>query len=245
MSGFIKTRWYSERMHCESTMTRWGVYGQPVLMFPTAGGDAEEIERFLMIRALSPLLSAGRIKVYSVDSIAGQAWFAQDSSVEHRMWMQNQFQRYVRFEVAPAIRSDCNTDDIPIWVTGASIGAFHTVAMVCRYPDVFTRGLAMSGSYDLLRLTGNHHITEDYWMSSPLHFVPHINGPHLELLRRRFLVLGSGAGRWENMGESWHMAHVLGSHGIPNRVDPWGDEWDHDWITWRDKLPLYLDDWTA
>ena len=49
---------------------RWGI--APVLLFPTAGGDAEEVERFKLIHVLEPLLGAGRIKVYSVDSIAGQ-----------------------------------------------------------------------------------------------------------------------------------------------------------------------------
>ncbi len=33
-----------------SRLVRWGTYGQPVLLFPTAGGDAEEIERFLLDR---------------------------------------------------------------------------------------------------------------------------------------------------------------------------------------------------
>ena len=242
---FQKISWYSERVHTEITMVRWGVYGQPVLIFPTAGGDAEEIERFHLISVLAPLLKEGRIKIYSVDSVAGRAWFSREGSPEHRMWLQNQFHQYVRHEVVPAIRTDCRTDDIPIWVTGASIGAFHSVAMVCRFPDVFTRALAMSGTYDLMRFVETDHYTHDFWVSSPLHFIPHLNGPHLEVLKRRLIVLGSGAGRWENMGESWHMAHVLGAHGIPNRVDPWGAEWDHDWITWREKLPIYLADWTA
>lgn len=242
---FLRGRWYSERLHREVTMVRWGVFGQPVLIFPTAGGDAEEIERFHLITALSPLLAAGRIKVYSVDSVAGQAWFNREGSPEHRMWVQNQFHQYIRHEVVPAIYEDCHSDYLPIWATGASIGAFHSVAMVCRFPDAFSRALAMSGTYDLLRFAETHHYTEDYWMSSPLHFVPHLDGAHLEVLKRRFIVLGSGAGRWENMGETWNMAHVLGSHGVPNRVDPWGPEWDHDWITWRDKLPLYLADWTS
>jgi esterase/lipase superfamily enzyme len=33
---------------------------------------------------------------------------------------------------------------------------------------------------------------------------------------------------------------VLGSKGIPNRVDPWGTDYDHDWSTWRQMLPKYL-----
>jgi esterase/lipase superfamily enzyme len=35
---------------------------------------------------------------------------------------------------------------------------------------------------------------------------------------------------------------VLGSQGIPNRVDDWGPEWEHDWGTWRAMLPKYLDE---
>jgi len=37
------------------------------------------------------------------------------------------------------------------------------------------------------------------------------------------------------------MADVLGAKGIPNRVDVWGPEWDHDWPTWQRMLPHYLD----
>jgi esterase/lipase superfamily enzyme len=40
------------------------------------------------------------------------------------------------------------------------------------------------------------------------------------------------------------MADVLGSRAIPNRVDAWGPEWDHDWPTWRAMLPRYLEELT-
>ena len=43
-------------------------------------------------------------------------------------------------------------------------------------------------------------------------------GRQLELLRRRFVLLAFGQGRWENPEESWRMADVLGGKGIPNRV---------------------------
>ena len=37
------------------------------------------------------------------------------------------------------------------------------------------------------------------------------------------------------------MADVLGAKGIPNRVEAWGPEWDHDWPTWHRMLPHYLE----
>ena len=59
---FTKSTWYSPRIQQSATVTRWGHMGQPVLVFPTAGGDAEEIERMHLVRVLNPLIEAGRIK---------------------------------------------------------------------------------------------------------------------------------------------------------------------------------------
>lgn len=238
-------RWHSERLQREVTLVRWGSFGQPVLLFPTAGGDAEEIERFLLIDALGGLLDAGKIKIYSCDSAAGRALLAGEGSPRHQMWLQNQFHQYVRHEVVPAIRADCKSPDIDIWASGSSIGAFHSVAMVCRFPDVFTRACAMSGTYDLRRFfQSGGDFSEDFWVSSPVHFVPTLSGLHLDVLRTRFILIASGEGRAEDIGESWNLANVLGRQGIPNRVDSWGPEWHHDWPTWRKMLPGYLDDWT-
>jgi esterase/lipase superfamily enzyme len=242
---FSKSTWYSERMKREATMVRWGVTGQPVLIFPTAGGDCEEIERFHLIRVLDPLISAGRIKVYSCDSVAGEAMMKQEGTPAHRMWLLNQFHQYIRHEVVPAIRTDCKSDDIPIWTTGASIGAFHSVAVTCRWPNVFHRALGMSGTWNIVRFfQSDNKYTDDYFVSSPLQFVPTLSGMHLDELRKRFILMATGEGRAENINESWTMARTLGGQGVPNRVDSWGPEWHHDWPTWRNMLPKYLDEWT-
>ncbi len=241
---FEKSQWYSSRLQCNVTLARWGFSGQPVLVFPTAGGDAEEIERFKMIHVLEPLISAGRIKVYSCDSVAGRLFFDKQLSVEHRMYMTHQFHQYVKHEVVPAIYTDCKSPGIPIWTTGASIGAFHAVAVTCRFPELFHRALGMSGSYELLRFIDHPAPTDYYRVSSPLLFVPSLSGRHLDVLRTRYIHLASGEGKWENIGESFRMGKVLGEKGIPNWVESWGNV-DHDWMTWRAKLPKYLDDWTA
>ena len=239
------TGWHSERLGRRVSVVRWGHFGTPVLLYPTAGGDAEEIERFHVIDALGELLAAGRIKVYSVDSVAGQAWIEGESSDGHRAWIQSQFHEFVRHEVVPAIRQDCRDPGIGIMTAGASIGAFNAVASLCRYPDVFTHAVGLSGTYDLTRFLHRGNMPASFYLSSPLHFLPNLEGPLLDRLRTRFVLLASGQGRAEDIGESWRMAHVLGSRGIPNRVDAWGPEWHHDWPTWRRMLPQYLAELTA
>ncbi|MDX1447850.1 MAG: alpha/beta hydrolase-fold protein [Acidimicrobiia bacterium] len=235
----ITERWHSERLDTSLTMHRWGEVGVPVLLFPTAGGDAGEVDRFGLIDAVGPLLADGRVKIYSVDSVAGRAWL-NGADPLHAAWLQNRFDAAVHAEVVPAIIAD--TGPLPIIAAGASIGAFNAVASLCRHPDVFSAAIGMSGTYDLEPwLKGGW--SDDFYFSSPIHFLPGLEGSLLDTLRRRFVLLASGTGAHETPGESWRMADVLGAKGIPNRVDNWPG-WSHDWPTWRSMLPVYLDELT-
>ena len=220
-------------------LVRWGHFGTPVLLFPTAGGDAEEVERFHLIRVLEPLIDEGRIKVYSTDSVAGRTWVSGDHSAEFCSRVQNLFDAFIYEEVTPAIRTDCDSQDIEIIATGASIGAFNAVATVCRHPDAYRMAIGMSGTYDLSKYLEGR-MFPDFYFSSPIHYLPDLEGPQLERLRTRFILLPTGEGRYEDIGESWRLARILGAKGVPNRVDPWGANWHHDWETWREMLPKYL-----
>lgn len=238
------SRWHSDRLGRDVTLARWGHWGRPVLVFPTAGGDAWEVERMHLLAALAPLIEAGRIKVYSTDSAAGQAWVSRGDP-GHCCWLQNRYGEFLVQEVVPAIRADCHSDAIEIITAGASIGAFNAVACLCRYPWAFSAAIGMSGTYDLERLFG-FRANHDFYLSSPLLFLPRLADEGLlGQLRQRFVLLAYGQGRWEEPAESWRMANALGAKGIPNRVEPWGPEWDHDWPTWRHMLPAFLDRLTA
>lgn len=239
-------RWYSERVRTHVNVARWGHAGQPVLLFPTAGGDFEECERFLMLDVLRPLIDAGRVRIYSCDSISGRYWIDDSHGGGHKAYMQSMFDAFIHRELVPAIRTDCGDPDVEIVTAGSSIGAFNALSSLCRHPDIFKAAICMSGSYALDRWMGGEH-TYDYHVSSPLHFVPDLpeGGKQLALLRTRFVLLATGSGRWEAPHESWQVAHTLGDRRVPNRVDDWGAEWDHDWVTWRAMLPRYLDTLTA
>jgi esterase/lipase superfamily enzyme len=235
----MRDRWYSPRLESDVTVVRWGHFGRPVIVFPTAGGDAEEVERMLLIDALGDLIEAGRIKVYSCDSIAGYAMVRGDGDARYRAALLNGFHEFVREEMIPAIWADCRTPGADVVVSGASIGAFNAIAVLCRYPEVVSHAIAMSGTFDLASFIGPD-AGEALYFATPLYFLPGLQGPALQRLQHRFAVLASGEGRWENIENSWRLSEVMGQKGIPNRVDPWGPEYDHDWPTWRTMLPHYL-----
>ena len=234
-----RERWYSGRVQAQITVVRWGTFGRPVLVFPSAGGDAEEIERFGLVGACGPLIDEGRVKLYSVDSVAGRAMIAKAGSPGHLMWLLNQFHDCIRREVVPAIHADLGGQAMDVIATGASIGAFNALAVLCRYPDVFGAAIGMSGTYRIERFY-DEVWSQDLYFSAPLQFLPGLDGPQLDLLRRRRAVLASGEGDWEDIGESWRMAEVRGAKAVPNRVDNWGPQWSHDWPTWHRMLPQYL-----
>lgn len=234
----VTDSWHSERLGREVTVARWGTTGVPFLIYPTAGGDAEEIERFLVIDTLAEYLEAGLIKVYSCDSIAGRAMLTGEGTPQHRMYLIDQFLEFVGRELVPAIRTDCASEDIEIMVGGASIGAFNALATICRFPGDFSHALCMSGTFDLerfLKAPPTHH----FHVSSPIHHIPDLEGERLDRLRERFVLFASGEGEAEDIGESWRAAGIMGGRGIPNRVDSWGPDWKHDWPLWRNMLHKY------
>ena len=158
----VVERWHSPRTQRELTLARWGHYGTPLLVFPTAGGDAEEIERHHLLGHLAEAVDAGRVKVYSVDSTAGRALSTHEGSPEHRMWLFNQYHDAIASEVVPAIQADTGGHEIV--AAGSSIGAFNALAMVCRYPQLFRAAICMSGTFHMEKFIGG--INDDLYFSS-------------------------------------------------------------------------------
>lgn len=221
-------------------LSRWGHYGTPVLLFPTAGGDFEEVERFGLIEAINTLVEAGRIKVFSLDGLAARGWLRGTGTPEQCVRAQRACEAFVYDEVVPHIRRDCQNDAIEIVTAGAAFGAFSAVATLCRHPDVFRAAIALSGSFDVSKYLRDAP-TAEVESVSPLHYVPHLpESPGLTALRRRFVHIACGEGDFEQPSESLRLAQALGTRGVPNHLDLWGRNYPHAWATWREMLPKYL-----
>ena len=67
-------KWFSPSLGHDMELKVYGWYGKPMLVFPAQGGRFYEYEDFKMIDAISDYIEAGKIKVYTVDSIDNQSW---------------------------------------------------------------------------------------------------------------------------------------------------------------------------
>jgi esterase/lipase superfamily enzyme len=229
--------WTTACLPQPARMARWGHFGTPVVLFPTAGGDFEEIERFQLVAALGELIDGGRIKVYSVDGVAVRAWLAANTSPQECVSLQERYDSFLYKDVLQRIRLDCQDDRIEPILVGASLGAAAAVSTLCRHPDSFRVAIGVSGIYagfyEFERSCGRSSHDETAYLAT-------LAGPQLEQLRQRAIILGSGAGDYENPADSKRLADALGSRGISCRLDLWGPTRDHTWSTWRDMLPRLL-----
>jgi esterase/lipase superfamily enzyme len=228
--------WHSAALHKHMEIAIYGHYGFALLMFPTAAADYLEYERFYVIDALTPLISAGKLKAFSINSINNESWLNSNIPPPYRAIRHQQFNQYVCEEVVPFVKHHCS-QDTPIITTGASFGAFHAANQLFRRPDLFEGTIAMSGTYDLKSYT-NGYYDDNCYFNSPVDYLPNLNDEwHLSRLRsKKHIYILSGQGDWEKPERSVQLGNILAAKGIPHYVDLWGHDVPHDWPTWRKML---------
>lgn len=234
------TSWYSHRLQKEMPIAVYGHYGFALLLVPTAAADYLEYERFQLLNELAPFADAGKVKIFSINSINNESWLNHNMDPRHKVIRHNQFNEYVFEEVIPFIRTH-TSPDTPIIICGASFGALHSMNLFLHRPDLINGVIAMSGVYDLTEYTRGYY-DEDVYFNSPQHYMPNLTDHHiLEQIRRsQHLHIFSGSGPYEDPNAGRSFAGILYSKGINYELDIWGHEWPHDWNTWRTVLPHYL-----
>lgn len=223
-------------------IVRYGNWGHGLLLLPTAQADFLEYERFFLIKALEPLIFAGKVTVFSVDSINKQAWMNSSVHPIEAAHRQSLYSTYIEEEVVPHIRHALRDGGARIGVAGASFGAFHAANQFFRRPDLFDTFIGMSGFYDLTGDYTKGHWNDDFYFNNPTSYVPNIRDPHtLDLIQNHSQIhLITGQGAYEKPEASKRFSTLLWKKGIWNNLDLWGHDMPHDWTTWRQMLPYYV-----
>ena len=233
----------SEAMGRRMHLWRFGHFGAPVLVFPSASGMAHEWEAHGMVGGLGDLIGGGRIKLYCSESNVAEAWTRRDSDPAWRLGRHQAFERYVVDELVPFIRRDCRSEEIKIAVTGTSLGAYYAANFALKFPQIFHYALCLSGRYDTDWLTDGYDSPEVYF-NNPMAFVPNLDGEALERVRANtHLTLVCGQGKWEdgNIEDTRNFAGVLAGKGISHELDLWGHDVSHEWEWWLRQARLHLD----
>jgi esterase/lipase superfamily enzyme len=234
--------WRSPTLGLPMPIVTYGDRGRPLLLFPTAAADFLENERFFLVKSVEPAILAGRVRVFSIDSINRHAWMDGTLPVREQARRQALYSRYLEEEVAPYIQRECGSPSIRIAVSGASFGAFHAANTFFRRPDLFDGLLGMSGFYDLEGSYLKGYSDDNCYYNNPGWYLPGLSGKPLHLLRTACrIVLVTGRGAFEAPEASQKLSDILNAKGISHVMDYWGDDVNHDWPWWRRMLPHYLD----
>jgi esterase/lipase superfamily enzyme len=233
-------RWYSHRVGMDMGVVAYGHYGMPLVGFPTSAGDEWELENQGLVGALAPLIDAGRVKFFSVNSVNHATFYNKRAHPFHRSYMQSQFDGYMREEVVPFIWDSCKTHGLAISTMGASFGAYHAANTLFKHPDVFKRCFALSGVYDIRGFMSGMYDDNTYF-NNPVDYLANLTDGHaLWLLAQCDIHIATGSGPWEHSGPSYRLSHVLGSRGIHHNLDDWGPQGGHDWPYWKHQMWEYV-----
>ena len=221
----------------------FGEHGLPVLVFPSEGGDSRIYEDRHMVDAVSGLLAEGRAKLYCVDSLDRGTWSNDAIPLEERARRHETYERWIVDTVVPWIHADCG-GPLPIAVTGPSFGAYHAANFALKRADLFPLAICHSGVYDV-ETVGWGERGDAVYFNNPMAYVANAEGDHLDWLRSAVsIVLTVGRGSWEDttgaLDSTHRFAELLDAKGIPVELDVWGEEWPHDWPTWRAQFAHHL-----
>ncbi len=236
------TTWHSRYLDKDMTVISYGEKGLPVLGFPTQDSMAGNWEDFGMVEHLRPYIEAGRIQLFTVDSVDRESWSLKDGIDSWRTARQESYYNYIIEEVLPFIRRANVSGRTPV-ACGFSMGATHAAIVFLRRPALFSGVLALSGVYDVGYFYGGY-MDHDLYENAPEHFLPNMSSdhPYIHLYNARKMVFCVGQGAWEEDGvrSLRNLRRIFEQKGIRACCDFWGYDVNHDWPWWFKQMDYFL-----
>jgi esterase/lipase superfamily enzyme len=217
----------------------FGRGGHPLLAFPGDGGNAWSLEFHGVVHTLADYLHDGRLQLFCVSTVDADAFLARHRDPSERSRQQRLYDQYVRTEVLTLI-SRTAAPGHAIATMGLGLGAYHAVNTLLKQPDVVKCCWGVSGIYQVDRFMDNT-FDEDFYFNNPLHYVQNLTDTRLlALLGSCSVKLVTAAGCTRSVDDSYLMADVLRSRGVPCSLDDWGASDLGDWDLWRQQLRHHL-----
>lgn len=237
---------WSDAIGAAGTVISYGAAGggRPVLVFPSEQGRAWDFANNGMIGAVAGLIDSGRLRVYCVDSYDAQSWSDAGLPLEERARRHGHYESWIIDQVVPWVAAH-QAGPPELVSVGCSLGAFHAANFALKRADIFPLAMCFSGNYDPASWHGWGERGDAAYFNSPLDYVGHLHGDHLDWLRDRVsLLLVCGQGPWEDstgaLASTRQLAALLAAKGIRHELDLWGHDVAHDWPSWRAQLAHHM-----
>jgi esterase/lipase superfamily enzyme len=225
-------KWYSQHLGRDIDMLVYGHWGYPVLMFPTSMGRYYEYKDFGFIETVRWFVETGKIKIYCIDSIDRDSWYAKHLHPGTRIWNHVLYDRFLHTELVPGIQRECSEGKIG--VAGVSFGGYHALNFAFRHPEQVGNLFTIGAAFDI-RSFLNGYYDDNVYYNNPPDFLPNAHNPEFY---RMNIVLGTSEYDFCKPS-TLNISTILRNKGIQHKLDimPWGD---HDWPVWKEQFPRFM-----
>ena len=245
----METRYFKEyswNLDRDMEFKVYGHAGKPVLFVPCQAGRFYDFENFHMDDVFRPWIDAGKIMVFSCDTIDAETWADKGGDPRMRIEQHERWFHYVVDELVPRIgelAGERNGSYTPILAYGCSLGAMHAANFFFRRPDLFDSVLGLSGLYDSSDGFGDY-MDDLVYQNSPCDFLENMpwDHPYIRMYNERRIIICVGQGAWEDQLKAGtaRLRDVLARKGIHAWIDFWGPDVNHDWPWWYKQTAYYL-----
>jgi esterase/lipase superfamily enzyme len=213
-------------------MLVYGSWGYPVVVMPTSMGRHYEARDFQLIEAARPLIEAGRVKLYCIDSMDRYSWYAKELHPAQRVQNHIWYDKMLSEELVPMLQRECSVDKIG--VAGCSFGGYQALNFAFRHPNQVAHLFTMGAAYDIRQFLDGYHDDNVYY-NNPPEFLPGAESPHFHWMN---IILGTAQDDF-CFDSTLQIHNILNHKGIRHGFDvqPYGG---HDWPVWRDQFPRFL-----
>ena len=223
---------FSDNLGTALEMEVYGHWGYPVLAFPTSLGRYSQNKDFKLVASAAPLIDAGKLKLYCIDSIDTLSFYNESMHPAQRIHNYVLYDKFLNEELVPRIMEECNTDKIG--VAGCSFGGYHAANFAFKHPEKTKYLFSMGGAFDIKpRLDG--YYSEEVYFNNPLDFLKDSND---ESLWEMNIALGTS-----DLDFCKDSNILLSQILTEKKISHWLDirqGLTHDWPAWRKMFPDYL-----
>ena len=222
-----------------------GSYGRPVLVFPTSEGRAEDSETNGMVDAVRPLIEAGRVKLYCLDSWDGGSWYRHDLPLEERARLHEAYERWVVEGAVPFVDADCGGRQ------DMAVDRLQLRRLPRGQPRAAPRRPVPARALLLRRLRpvassgwGEHGHVASTSTTRCGRSAPPRASTSTGCARGCRCCSSAGRGMWEDTTGALESTRAFGAlcaeKGLRVETDLWGHDVPHDWPSWRAQLAHHL-----
>lgn len=239
---------YSHQLGQDMEFKVYGHSGQPWLFFPCQNGRFYDFENFRMLDVWAPVIEAGKVQMFTADTIDGQTWSAKAGNPHDRICRHEQWFWYITDELLPRIFeiNAAGNGGHRAWgvmTFGCSMGAMHAANFFFRRPDLFCGCMALSGLYSSRDSFGDY-MEPLIYDNSPIDYLRNMpaDHPYIAMYNARKMIFCVGQGAWEDelKASTRELDTVLAQKGIHAWFDYWGYDVSHDWYWWFEQVRKFL-----